>query len=270
MKVLKSMINITGKMFYKIFLVLAVFVCSANSQTTSTINYPLGTSLNIGTGSDVCADEININGTYTGGGTICNGALPVTLQFFYGKIEGENSVELEWSTSQEVNNSGFQVERLQVNTTNSGEWSLMEFIPGAGTVNEPRYYSFTDSRLQKGSFRYRLKQIDFNANFEYYLLDQEFEISAPKKFNLAQSYPNPSNPASIINFNIPENAFVTLKIYNIAGEEVLTLVNDHKEAGFYEEEFNGSALASGVYFYRLISKGEKNTFSKTMKLVLVK
>ena len=252
------------------FLASALLFPSGYSQTTSTLNFPGGTGINIGLGSDVCADEVIINGTYNGGGTICDGALPVTMLYFTGKIEDENSVKLEWSTSSELNNSGFQVERLRVNNSGNEEWILAKFVPGAGTTNEPRIYNYNEVGMHKGTYKYRLKQIDFNANFEYFSLNEELIIAAPKKFHLSQNFPNPSNPTSKINFQIPENAHVTIKIFNLIGEEVNTLLNEEREAGFYSVEFNGSSMASGVYLYRLSSVNSENTFTKTMKLILVK
>lgn len=80
--------------------------------------------------------------------------------------------------------------------------------------------------------------------------------NSPLKFELAQNYPNPFNPSTIINFSIPEQSFVTLKVYNLLGQEVTTLINEEKSAGNYKVEFSTSKigvenLASGVYIYRL-------------------
>ncbi len=83
---------------------------------------------------------------------------------------------------------------------------------------------------------------------------------------LEQNYPNPFNPSTIISFRIPSKAFVTLKIFDEVGREVTTLVNEQKEIGFYNIEWNASNFSSGVYFYRL----QAGEFSKTKALILIK
>jgi hypothetical protein len=90
--------------------------------------------------------------------------------------------------------------------------------------------------------------------------------SLPEIFSLEQNYPNPFNPSTSIQFRIPENSFVSLKIYNVLGKEVSTLINEEKNAGAYEVNFNASALSSGVYFYKL----EAGNFVQTRKMVLMK
>ena len=88
----------------------------------------------------------------------------------------------------------------------------------------------------------------------------------PDKFILNQNYPNPFNPSTTINFSIPISAFVALKVYDILGREVATLVNEEKSSGSYEVVFNASNLSSGIYFYRL----QASDYVQTRKLVLIK
>ncbi|HLX12678.1 MAG TPA: T9SS type A sorting domain-containing protein, partial [Bacteroidota bacterium] len=95
----------------------------------------------------------------------------------------------------------------------------------------------------------------------------------PGRFALAQNYPNPFNPTTTIRFDVPENAFVTLKVYNILGQEVKTLADEQYAAGSYAVSFNGSDLATGVYYYRMSVLGSDRRnieFSDVKKLVLVK
>ena len=88
---------------------------------------------------------------------------------------------------------------------------------------------------------------------------------------MSQNYPNPSNPSSKIDYQIPFSGKVNLVVYDLLGREVFKLVKDElKEAGYYTAVFNGSSLASGVYFYRITSESEGQNFSKTIKLILVK
>jgi len=88
----------------------------------------------------------------------------------------------------------------------------------------------------------------------------------PNDFVLYQNYPNPFNPTTTISFSIPSQSFVSLKVYDVLGNEVATLVNEEKPAGQYEVEFNSSHLASGVYFYRI----QAGTFSQVKKMILSK
>jgi len=88
----------------------------------------------------------------------------------------------------------------------------------------------------------------------------------PDKFALEQNYPNPFNPTTRINFNLPENAKVMLKIYDIAGKEISTLINENLNAGYYTVNFNGSNLSSGIYFYKIFMAD----FTKVLKMTLIK
>ncbi len=88
----------------------------------------------------------------------------------------------------------------------------------------------------------------------------------PVQFNLDQNYPNPFNPSTRISFSIPEKSFTTLKIYDILGNEIATLLNEEKPAGYYELQFDASKLSSGVYLYKLQSNG----FVQTKKMILLK
>jgi len=88
----------------------------------------------------------------------------------------------------------------------------------------------------------------------------------PKKFNLEQNYPNPFNPTTTIKYQIPDLSFVSLKIYDVLGNEIATLINKEKTAGNYQVEFDGANLPSGIYFYRLRAGG----FVETKKMLLLK
>ncbi len=90
--------------------------------------------------------------------------------------------------------------------------------------------------------------------------------TAPDNYMLSQNYPNPFNPVTKINFAIPKSGFVTIKIYDLLGKEVRTLVNETKNAGSYSVDFNGSELSSGIYFYKI----NVNGFSDIKKMTLIK
>ena len=88
----------------------------------------------------------------------------------------------------------------------------------------------------------------------------------PVEFSLKQNYPNPFNPSTIISFSIPERANVNLKVYDILGNELVTLINEETEAGSYNINFNANGLPTGVYFYQLVS----NEYVETKKMLLIK
>jgi hypothetical protein len=187
--------------------------------------------------------------------------VPVELASFTASVN-ENAVELSWITATEVNNSGFAVERKTQNT----EWENIGFVDGHGTTTEAQSYSFIDKDLSAGSYSYRLKQIDFDGSFKYHVLAETIEIGSIRTFALAQNYPNPFNPATIINYQIPVEGQVSLKVYDMLGNEVATLVNEMKTAGEYQVDFNAAALSSGIYFYRL----QAGNFVETKRMMLMK
>ncbi len=197
--------------------------------------------------------------------------IPVELIQFNSLVI-DNYVLLNWITATETNNSGFEIERnTPLNPLSRGDaegrgvWKRIGFLSGSGTTTELQTYSYKDENLSAGKYQYRLKQIDFDGTFEY-SKTIEVEINPPAKFSLEQNYPNPFNPSTNIQYSIANRQFVTLKVFDVLGNEVATLVNEEKPAGNYEVEFNPINLSSGVYYYRL-KAGE---FIKTKKMILLK
>jgi len=143
-----------------------------------------------------------------------------------------------------------------------------------GTTNSPVEYSYTDKNLASGKYSYRLKQVDYNGNFEYFNLSNEVSVGVPDKFNLSQNYPNPFNPSTTISFDIPVDSKVMISLFDMSGIEVANIVNEFKTAGYYTVNFKGSSLASGAYFYRLVVSSsnpiDAGNFVDTKKMLLVK
>jgi len=192
---------------------------------------------------------------------------PVELLSFSSSAV-DDDVTLNWITATETNNSGFQIERnTPLNPLSRGEaegrgvWENISFVSGNGTTTETKTYSYKDENLYTGKYQYRLKQIDFDGTFEYSNI-VEAEILPPAKFSLEQNFPNPFNPTTTIKWQTPKEAFQTLKVFDVLGNEVATLVNEVKPAGSHHIDFNASALASGLYFYQL--KYEGLTLTKKM------
>ena len=187
--------------------------------------------------------------------------LPVELTSFTASASANNNIILKWETATEINNYGFDVERK----TNDGEWGKIGFLTGNGNSSSPKRYSYVDNNLFGGSkFQYRLKQIDNDGRYTY---SKEIEIEAiPDKYDLLQNYPNPFNPITNIEFQILKPGLVKIKIYDILGNEVATLVNKELEIGYYKCQWNANGVSSGVYFYQI----QTVEFVSTKKLLLTK
>ncbi|MFZ1321899.1 MAG: T9SS type A sorting domain-containing protein [Ignavibacteria bacterium] len=191
--------------------------------------------------------------------------LPVELNSFSSVIHG-NSVKLNWQTNLETNNSKFIIERLNTGIENNNDWSQVGSVQGNGTTSSPINYTFTDRGLNSGTYQYRLNQKDFNGNFEYHYLNNNVLIGLPEKFELSQNYPNPFNPSTKIDFQLPKDGNVNIKVFDNSGREATQLVNEFKSAGYFTIDFNASSLSSGVYFYKLTS----DNIIITKKMLLLK
>ncbi|MCE1164566.1 MAG: T9SS type A sorting domain-containing protein [Bacteroidetes bacterium] len=205
--------------------------------------------------------EFGIAGNSLDGNTLSNAPLPVTLSSFTSIVRDDN-VRLAWSTSSEINNTGFGVERK----TGESGWVRIGFAEAKGGLNVSANYTFEDKNLQSGKYSYRLKQTDNNGNYEYFELNGNVIVGAPSKFGLEQNYPNPFNPATTIRFNIPEQSVVALKIYDIAGRVVATLLNGKVEAGYYSIPFRADNISSGIYFYTL----DAGKYKETKRMTVIK
>ena len=192
--------------------------------------------------------------------------VPVELTSFTANIVG-TSVNLNWTTATELNNSGFEILR---STQNDNDWQMIAFVPGFGTTTESKSYSYTDQSVNSGTYYYRLKQIDFDGSFSYSSV-VEVDVSLPNVFALEQNYPNPFNPSTSIQFSLPVDAQVTIGVYNLVGEKVAEIASGNFTAGSQKVTFNASALTSGIYFYRLDATANNGqTFSDVRKMSLLK
>lgn len=184
--------------------------------------------------------------------------VPVELTSFNVKYVA-NEVILNWITATEKNNLGFEVERKVY-----GSWESLGFVEGNGTSSQPKSYQFIDNNINSGNYTYRLKQIDFNGTFTY-SNEVEIEIHAPVQFSLEQNYPNPFNPTTQIKYSTSEDGFVSLRVYNLLGQQVAELVNRMVKSGNYNTTFDASSLASGIYYYKL--QAGNNLLVKKMILI---
>ena len=172
--------------------------------------------------------------------------LPVSLINF-SATPGDNSVMLRWSTSSEINNLGFEVQR---SIDGSGGWTNLGFVNGAGNSNSTLYYSYVDENLSARRYYYRLKQIDIDKRFEYSPIVSAV-IDGTNDFVLEQNYPNPFRNETVIRFTLPQRAKVNLSLFDMNGRLVRVLLNESKESGTHAITFYPGTLTSGLYYYTL-------------------
>ena len=189
--------------------------------------------------------------------------IPVELTLFSGSYES-GVVNLKWVTATEINNFGFEVERRN----DYSPYESIGFVNGNGTSTNRVTYNFVDENLSTNKYYYRLKQIDFDGTYEY-SNELEIMIEGLTAFQLHQNYPNPFNPSTVIRYQLPVASQISIKIYDIMGKEVETIVDEYREAGLYEVNFESMSskthLASGIYFYQL-KAGE---YIETKQMVLM-
>lgn len=196
-------------------------------------------------------------------GQLGNVIIPVELISFNAEEEN-NKVKLTWITATETNNWGFNIERLTESLNES--WERIGFLEGNGTTTEAKSYSFINNNVAEGTYKYRLKQIDYDGTFKY---SKEIEVEvnySPKEYILYQNYPNPFNSTTIIKYQIPGEGRVRINLYNILGEKIKTLYQGERNKGEYTLVVSSDELSSGAYFYSLGT----NSSRTVKKLIILK
>ena len=187
--------------------------------------------------------------------------LPVELATFEG-AETDRGVELTWQTTAETNNAGFEIER------SGGEragWTQVGFVDGAGTSSESQRYSFTDADLPYAAdtLEYRLRQVDVDGSGS---VSESIRVGRTvDDVELLGTFPNPARTQTTVQFAVPGQQKVALKLYDVMGREVRTLARGPQE-GRTEMQVGLSDLSSGIYFLRLRAGGT----TKTQKMTVVR
>jgi hypothetical protein len=190
--------------------------------------------------------------------------LPVELTTLEAVV-ADRAVTLKWTTATEKDNARFDVQRK----TATSEWTTVGQVNGVGNSTTPTNYSYTDRAVVNSvTYTYRLVSHDIDGTVHEYDKTVEATPGAPlpTEYALDQNFPNPFNPQTSITYAVKEAGFVTLKVYNLLGQNVATLVSAKMEAGQYTAAFTANDLPSGVYVYRL----EVNNFTAQKKMVLLK
>jgi len=190
--------------------------------------------------------------------------LPVELSTFTA-VQIGSEVLLKWTTETETNNYGFDVERAVKLNGSANYWNKIGFVEGNGNSNSPKDYSFTDNPAIGSKYYYRLKQIDSDGQTEYSNIIS-IGLNIPNQYALYQNYPNPFNPTTSITYNLPTDGRVSLKVFDMLGSEVVTLVSENQKAGVYTIPFYAGDLASGIYICKITA----NDFISSIKMILMK
>ncbi len=194
-----------------------------------------------------------------------DGALPVDLLSFGATVDGMDVI-LDWETASETNNAGFEVQ-----TQNGAMWDVLGFLEGHGTTTETQAYSYRVVNVGVGTHVFRLKQIDFDGNFEYFgdieITEVEATIETPGVYQVASAYPNPFNAQSQFTLAVAHAQQVTVELFNTLGRQIAVLFDGSVEANRVQSvTIDGTELPSGIYVVRV--NGER--FSEVQRVSLVK
>ncbi len=191
--------------------------------------------------------------------------VDVQLAVFTGKsIVG--AIQLDWETVSENGNAGFNIYR-SLSPDYGFEKINSKLIPSSGDMK----YTFEDNNVEPGKiYYYKLESVNISGIIKQY---EVLQVTAmlPKEFVLYQNYPNPFNPYTKIEYQLPKITKVTLKIFNILGQEIKTLINQEQEPGNYQIMWDGTnnlgiKVSSGIYLYQFKADG----FVQTKKMILLK
>jgi len=191
---------------------------------------------------------------------------------YFGTRSDNGVITLDWTTANEIDNLGYNIYRSK---SQDGEYKRIntDMISAKGSPFAGASYSFTDENVTPGAtYYYKLEDIDVDGlNAFHGPVMAKATAATPAQFALGQNYPNPFNARTMISYSLKSDADVTLKIYNILGQEVKSLVNKHQLAGTYTvtwdgKDSKGNDVATGIYFYRI----KAGDFSAERKMTYLK
>lgn len=190
--------------------------------------------------------------------------IPVELIDFSAEVTND-LILLKWSTASETNNRGFVIER----SSNGNEFEQVGFVKGQGTTTEKTIYRYVDDARKFTLLKYRLRQTDYDGSVNYSsIIDVEI---LPENFKVWQNFPNPFNPVTTIEFDLPVESRIEIIVYDLLGRQVENLVSRSFSAGRHQVKFDASSIASGSYLYNMTAYGEDGRNSViTKKMMLIK
>jgi sugar lactone lactonase YvrE len=258
-----SVASITGNLADSVLGQPSLFLHGFNT-TQKGLSSPAGIAIDVNNGYLWVADLGNYRVLRY---TASFAPLPVELTTFTA-AELNGKVELAWKTATEINNSGFEVQRITIGNQHStmNNWTKVAFVAGHGTTNAPQNYSYTDGSVSIGKYSYRLKQIDNDGKFVYGKTIETTVGITPGTVYLNNNYPNPFNPSTKISFVLGTKGHAALKVFNLLGQEVATLADGEFNDGETQTfTFDASKFSSGIYYYELRT-GSTTQIKKMMLL----
>ncbi|MEO8400119.1 MAG: alkaline phosphatase family protein, partial [Ignavibacteriaceae bacterium] len=213
---------------------------------------------------------------YSNGTSLFSGSNPLSVEIStFSAVRKFNKIIIEWTTQSEIDNYGFEIQKMK---SKNNIWKTIGFVKGNGNTNNIHQYSFIDDKITDTVYFYKLRQIDNDGSYTFSKVIKINENNI-ENYELLQNFPNPFNPSTSIQYSVSSRQFISLKIYNILGNEVAVLVNKEQQPGNYEVEFStkgrygsdrnaaqNSILSSSVYFYRL----QAGSFISTKKMLMIK
>ena len=196
------------------------------------------------------------------GSFVCGGPLPIELLSFTGRNEGNVNI-LEWATATEVNNDYFTIERSK----NGKRFEQIGTMNGAGNSSEPLSYSFIDKNPYEGTTYYRLKQTDYDGNYEYFDIIA-IEMRTPNAFDITNIFPNPASDDLSFTCTCPSSNYqkLSIQVFNPIGKLVLEKELNSISSGISHKAIPLGGLASGIYSVKFIA----DDYEKIHKLAIVK
>jgi hypothetical protein len=189
--------------------------------------------------------------------------LPVTLLSLSATPQDNSKVIVKWSTSSEINNKGFEVQRSLDGRNN---WQTIAFVQGAGDSYSVKNYSYTDGNLVARRYFYQLKQVDIDGRYKYSMVVSA-NLSTRDGYSLEQNFPNPTGGSqyTTIRFTLPRRTNVTLSLYDLNGRLIQTLATGNRDAGTHAIPFDPSKLSTGLYYYKLQTEDFTDTKKMTVR-----
>ncbi|MEI7485613.1 MAG: T9SS type A sorting domain-containing protein, partial [Ignavibacteriota bacterium] len=185
--------------------------------------------------------------------------VPVAgIQF---KLSGAGAQNVVFTPSSELTN--YQV---AAGSASENSKTFVVFTMSDTSLNSGIHTLGTFTGLNNGIVMNQVYIADGNGNGVITSNEENENTEIPKEYSLNQNYPNPFNPVTTIGFELPKNGFTNLKVYDVTGRLIKTLINENRQAGYYKVSFDASTLASGVYFYKLTS----GSYSATKKMIVLK
>jgi hypothetical protein len=198
-------------------------------------------------------------------------SLPVQMTNLSARATSREGVTLSWSTESETNSAGFHVRRGESENAIDRRITAA-LIPSHGTSSSRNEYSYTDRNAHGRTYWYRIEEVSLDGESLFIgPISVEAAEPLPEQFSVSRNYPNPFNPETTLHYELPEDADVSVRVFDLMGREVKTLVDGRMTAGRYDARWDGTnplgnAVSSGIYFVRV----QAGDYSGVRKVTLMR